>query len=88
MEITTKLWPFSEPTGTSINSGFTIIEVSDSILALKTLKGKVKFSGSDIDQTQDTLIIAAYYSKTKDSLLIASLRKGPNARKCSFRKNK
>lgn len=61
---------------TSINSGFTIIELNDSIQALKTLKGKVKFSGSDIDQTQDTLIIAAYYSKTKDSLLVANLNKG------------
>ncbi len=58
---------------TSINSGFTFIEVGDSIKALKMLKGEVKFSGSDMDQTQDTLIIAVYYSKTKDASIIENL---------------
>lgn len=61
---------------TPINTGFAILEVSNTIKDLRTLKGRVKFSGSDIDQTQDTLIIATSYSKTKDSLLIANLNKG------------
>lgn len=69
---------------TPINAGFAIIEVSDSIENLKTLIGSAKFSGSDIGQTRDTLIIAAYYSKTKDSLLIVNLNKGLIADKANI----
>lgn len=61
---------------TPLNNGFAIIEVDNANGNLKTLAGRAKFSGSDIDQTKDTLIIAAYYSKTKDSLLMANLNKG------------
>jgi len=61
---------------TPLNNGFTIIEVDTTRGNRKTLAGRAKFSGSDIDQTKDTLIIAAYYSKTKDSLLIANLNRG------------
>jgi hypothetical protein len=59
-----------------INTGFAIIEIDDAIKNLKTLKGRIKFSGSDIDQTQDTLIITAFYSKAKDSLVLKNLHKG------------
>lgn len=61
---------------TPINNGFAVIEVDNTLKDLKTLNGRVKFSGSDIDQAQDTLIIATYYSKTKDSSLIKSLNIG------------
>lgn len=61
---------------TPVNTGFAIIEADEASRELNTLKGRAKFSGSDIDQTKDTLIIATYYSKTKDSLLIANLNEG------------
>ncbi|TXN36112.1 hypothetical protein FVB32_16270 [Flagellimonas hymeniacidonis] len=60
---------------TPLNNGFAIIRVASKGWAPRKLMGRAKFSGSDIDQTKDTLIIAAYYSKI-DSLSIANLNKG------------
>ncbi len=71
---------------TAINTGFTIIEVDDTNKHLKTLQGRIKFSGSDIEQTQDTLIIAAYYSTTKDVLVLANLHKGQVAENAAVMK--
>jgi len=59
-----------------MNTGFTIIEVDSSIKILKSLRGRIKFSGSDIAQTQDTLLIATHYSKTKNQTALANLNKG------------
>ena len=61
---------------TPINCGYNILEVDDNNKSVKRLMGKIKFSGSDIDQTKDTLIIATYYSKTKNALLLANLNGG------------
>ena len=61
---------------TPINTGFTIIELDSSIENPKSLSGRIKFSGSDIDQTQDTLLIATYYSKTENQLVLANLNEG------------
>ena len=61
---------------TPLNTGFTIIEVDSSFKNLKKLSGRIKFSGSDIDQTQDTLLIATYYSKTKNQIVMANLNEG------------
>ncbi len=68
-------WALFRTYRTPLNNGFAIIEVANKSGNLKTLKGRAKFSGSDIDRTKDTLIIAAYYSKI-DSLSIANLNKG------------
>lgn len=61
---------------TPINSGLSIIAIDNPNKSLKAIKDRAKFSGSDIDQTKDTLIIAAHYVKSTDSLLIANLNKG------------
>ncbi|QLG44377.1 hypothetical protein [Costertonia aggregata] len=58
---------------TPVNNGFSIVELSDLDKIPKALKDRFKFSGSDIDQTNDTLVIAAFYSRTKDASVISGL---------------
>jgi len=61
---------------TPVNNGYAIIEVDDTNRNVEKLLGRIKFSGSDIDQAKDTLIIATYYSKTNDALLLSNLNEG------------
>lgn len=42
----------------SLNNGFILLEISELSNTLINIRGRYKFSGSDIDQTSDTLIIA------------------------------
>ena len=61
---------------TSVISCHKIININKIDKYLKSLNGSVKFSGSDIDETNDTLKIGAFFSKTIDHHLFEKLNKG------------
>ena len=61
---------------TPINTGFSIVEIKTLDMMPKAVKGRIKFSGSDIERTTDTLFITAFYSNTKNASLISSLNEG------------
>jgi len=42
----------------SLNNGYILLDLSELSSTIKNICGRYKFSGSDIDQTEDTLIIA------------------------------
>ncbi|WP_139195651.1 hypothetical protein [Aquimarina amphilecti] len=50
----------------SLNNGYILLDMSELSSTTKNIRGRYKFSGSDIDQTKDTLIIAV--SKYKKQL--------------------
>lgn len=52
------------------NSAHTIIELKKTQRKIKYLTGRFKFSGTDIDQTNDTLIVAcSLYNKLNDTVI-------------------
>ncbi|WP_299314787.1 hypothetical protein [uncultured Aquimarina sp.] len=50
----------------SLNNGYILLDMSELSNTIKSIRGRYKFSGSDIDQTKDALIIAV--SKYKKQL--------------------
>ncbi len=52
------------------NSAYTIIELKKNLRKIKYFTGRFKFSGTDIDQTNDTLIVScSLYNKLNDTVI-------------------
>jgi hypothetical protein len=60
----------------SLNNGHILLDMSELSNTIKSIRGRYKFSGSDIDQTKDTLIIAVSKYKKQSSAEIEKFDNG------------
>jgi hypothetical protein len=60
----------------SLNNGYILLDMSELSNKIESIRGRYKFSGSDIDQTKDTLIIAVSKYKKQSRVEIEKFDNG------------